>query len=581
MRSLTGISLLIILFLISSGNAIYAQSTLVSNKSELDAALLTAGPGDTVILKDQAWVGITMEINCMGAEGDSVVIRSETPGGASLEGGSRMTIGGDYVVIDGFLITNGYNSESAIVFNSGGRKATNCRLTNCMIDNWNPPDLATRFHWVVVYGENNRIDHCRFSNMNHSGVTVMVKAGSSQPGHHRIDHNFFGPKPEGDGNGYESIKMGGGDDSMFPLYSTVEYNYFYKCDGETELISNKSWENIYRYNTIYECQGTFTMRWGRKCHIEGNYFFGNGVKNTGGIRLSDQDHTVINNYFENIEGDDARAAISVMSGIPDIEGGNSGHGQTKNARILHNTIVGSSESLNVGYWDDDDLNDPRGDITAPENCTIANNIIYSSYGPLIKEDWAPSINTTWLGNILFGASAGIELDTGLILVDPGLVRSADGVMRLAEDSPAIDKAEGSFPEVLTDFEMQARDSMPDIGADEWSTAERQPLPIGEEDVGPDWYVPTTSYRAVARPDRSIMVYPNPASDRFYIGLSESFIGISFSVELIDLSGRKVLSQKFTPQSSDPEISTGELKGHYIVKISSNREIRYSSVILGK
>ena len=144
MRSLTGISLLIILFLISSGRAIYAQSTLVSNKSELDAALLAAGPGDTVILKDQAWVGITMEINCMGAEGDSVVIRSETPGGASLEGGSRMTIGGDYVVIDGFLITNGYNSESAIVFNSGGRKATNCRLTNCMIDNWNPPDLATR-----------------------------------------------------------------------------------------------------------------------------------------------------------------------------------------------------------------------------------------------------------------------------------------------------------------------------------------------------------------------------------------------------------------------------------------------------
>ena len=82
-------------------------------------------------------------------------------------------------------------------------------------------------------------------------------------------------------------------------------------------------------------------------------------------------------------GTDARAAISVMSGIPDAEGGNSGHGQTKNALIAHNTVVNCKESMNIGYFDEDDLGDPRGDITAPENCTIANNIISSSFAPLL------------------------------------------------------------------------------------------------------------------------------------------------------------------------------------------------------
>jgi poly(beta-D-mannuronate) lyase len=410
----------------------------------------------------------------------------------------------------------------------------------------------------------------------------MVKAGADQPGHHRIDHNFFGPKPEGSGNGYESIKMGGGDDSMFPLYTLVENNFFYRCDGETELISNKSWENIYRQNTFFECKGTLTLRWGRKCLVEGNYFIGNGVSNTGGIRITDQDHTIINNYLENITGSHAKAAISVMSGIPDTEGGDSGHGQTKNARILHNTMVGCNESLNMGYWDNDDLNDPRGEITAPENCTIANNIIFSEYGPLITEEWGPSINTTWLGNIVHGAPVGIDLDTGLIQEDPGLVKSGDGIWRVPETSPAVDRAEGEFQDVLTDFEMQPRDDgKPDIGADEWSAAERLPLPVREEDVGPDWYVASVVSTPARKVNMSIVAYPNPACDRFSISLEGLLLQKSFSVELIDLSGKKVLTRQFESPQSDPEIITEGLEGHYIVRIVTDHEVRYSNVILGR
>ena len=276
MTSAKSISLSIFLFLLTFGSTVSATSKLVSNKTELENALNTASPGDTIILKDQAWVGISMELNFMGTAEQPIVFRSETPGGASLESGSTLEIGGDYIVVEGLKFVRGYTTSSPISFNSGGRDANHCRVTNCLIDNWHPTNTSTKFHWVVVFGSYNRIDHCRFSNMNHSGVTVTVKAGADQPGHHRIDHNYFGPKPEGDGNGYESIKMGGGDYSMYPLYTTVEKNYFYRCDGEVELISNKSWNNTYRHNTFYDCQGTLTLRWGRECLVEGNYFIGAG-----------------------------------------------------------------------------------------------------------------------------------------------------------------------------------------------------------------------------------------------------------------------------------------------------------------
>ena len=55
----------------------------------------------------------------------------------------------------------------------------------------------------------------------------------------------------------------------------VEDNYYEHCDGEAEIISNKSCENIYRRNTFVECKGAL-MRHGNRCTAEGNWFFGHG-----------------------------------------------------------------------------------------------------------------------------------------------------------------------------------------------------------------------------------------------------------------------------------------------------------------
>lgn len=556
-----------------------AHTYLAGDHTGIEKAVSMALPGDSIVLKDKVWSGVDIILTCDGSVEQSIAICPESPGGVSLEHGSRLVIAGDYLVVSGFMIRNGYHPDNAIRFANGSDYAYHSRLTECVIDDWGPSDPLTKVHWVVVSGAYNRIDHCRFTNMHHRGVTLMVKAGADQEGHHRIDNNYFGNKPEGDGNGYESIKMGGGDYSMYALNSVVEENVFYRCDGETELISNKSWNNTYRHNTFIESQGTLTLRFGRECVVEGNYFLGNERKETGGIRITDQGHLIINNYLEGLQGSDARAAISMMSGIPDIEGGNSGHAQTKNARILHNTIINCLESINIGYYDKDDLGDPRGELTAPENCTIANNILWSSHAPLIQEDWEPSINTTWATNIAFGADLGLVPDSGMMVVDPQLEASEAGIHKITPESPALNAGSLMHDTVHYDFEAQARqDGSPDIGADEGSSESGKDYPLGPEDVGPSWqflsHVPDIHLAL-----QSIQAFPNPAHGSFRLLIPDELLGSNFLVEILDVSGRKIWSSKFPEVTKNPEIPMEHAPGLYLLHIHHKNQLYQNKLIL--
>jgi hypothetical protein len=55
----------------------------------------------------------------------------------------------------------------------------------------------------------------------------------------------------------------------------------------------------------------------------------------------------------------------------------------------------------------------------------------------------------------------------------------------------------------------------------------------------------------------------------------------FSLELIDLSGRTVLTRYFESLTGDQEIITGGLKGQYIVRITTGKEVLHTRLILGK
>mgnify|MGYP002384435643 CR=1 FL=1 len=74
----------------------------------------------------------------------------------------------------------------------------------------------------------------------------------------------------------------------------VEHNLFERCNGENELISNKSSGNIYRYNTLLDSPGAqLSLRHGNDCIVLGNI-----LRNTEGIRILGDRHKVLSNYLE-------------------------------------------------------------------------------------------------------------------------------------------------------------------------------------------------------------------------------------------------------------------------------------------
>ena len=498
------------LSLIASATA-EAREIRVGTPAEITAAMAAAQPGDTLTMTSGVWSNASVVFAGNGTQNAPIMLRAEAPGAVSMEGSSTLRIGGTYLVVDGLSFRNGYSPSGGVIeFRYNGLESRYCRLTNTSIVDYNPANAATDYKWISLYGSYNRVDHCSLKGKTHVGTTLVVWL-SATPNYHRIDHNHFGLRPPLGVNGGETIRVGTSDWSMYDSYTVVEQNLFEECNGEAEIISSKSCGNIYRNNTFRRCQGALTLRHGNRCLVEGNFFFGEGVSNTGGIRVIGEDHRVQNNYLTGLKGTGYRATIAVMNGKPNSLLNE--YYQVKRASIVFNTLVGNSSSIDVGVGKSTDLTLP------PEDCVIANMVVTSTSGPLVRFTDTP-LNLRWEGNVFYGASLGITQPGGIVIADPQLA-AADpyGLRRPGALSPVLDAAVGTYDTVTQDMDGQDRSGLKDIGADEVSALPVLHVPLTAADVGP--VSPVTAVgpehsslnpgdgRAIPEDDILYPPYPNP------------------------------------------------------------------------
>ena len=74
----------------------------------------------------------------------------------------------------------------------------------------------------------------------------------SQDNHNRIDHNYFGERKRLGSNGGETLRVGTSTYSLVPANTTIEDNYFERCNGEVEAMSIKATNCIIRRNAFFE-----------------------------------------------------------------------------------------------------------------------------------------------------------------------------------------------------------------------------------------------------------------------------------------------------------------------------------------
>ncbi len=489
-----------------------AKDVVVSSAAQITTALSTITAGDTITMVSGTWTDQKIVFKATGTSANPVLLRAQSNQSVLLNGTSTLRIAGNYLVVDGLKFEGGYSSSGGVIEFQGtdGKASNHCRLTRTSIKSYNPASIATDYKWISLYGQYNRVDHCSFENKIHMGTTLVVWLTSANiPNYHQIDHNYFGPRPvlvDLNGvpvNGGETIRIGTSDYSMNDSYTTVENNYFDRCNGEIEVISNKSCENIFRYNVFANCQGMLTLRHGNRCNVYGNYFFCNNAVNSGGIRIIGEDHKIYNNYIERSDGSSMKTGITMTNGVPNSPLNR--YFQVKRAQVVFNTLIGNRYSMNIGAGKDSELTLP------PLDCTVANNIVWSTREQLITYTDTP-VNMKYEGNIFYGSTLGITKPTGITIVDPKLVYTSDSLWKLNSTGPGIDSAVGSYPFVTKDMDGQPRIAPFDIGADELSSSAVTQRPIKKSEVGVSAIVTTVERSTSAIvPIRfaSIQNYPNP------------------------------------------------------------------------
>lgn len=277
-------------------------------------------PGDEVVLANGEWRDFQILFEGRGEPGRPITLRGETPGGVVLTGRSNLRLSGEHLVVSDLVFRDGHSpTDEVIAFRRDSKRlASQSRVTRVVIDRFNKPDRRAEDIWVAIYGQDNRVDHSHFEGKANAGVTLAVirPRGNPAPNRARIDHNYFGPRPTLGSNGGETVRIGTSEESLSDSNSIVENNYFDHCDGEVEIVSNKSGGNIFRGNVFFESQGALVLRHGSGNLVERNVFIGNGRAHTGGIRIINPRQTVRDNYLEGLAGTGFASAITVMNGVP-------------------------------------------------------------------------------------------------------------------------------------------------------------------------------------------------------------------------------------------------------------------------
>lgn len=374
----------VVLMILSFNKMEIKNTTKVNNQEELKMAIKNAAAGDEIVLANGVWKDIQIKFYGKGTKQLPIVLRAETSGKVSIEGISDLKIGGTYLEVRGLFFKNGYTPSNTVIdFHIDSNAIANhCRVSDCVIEDFTQLNRNKDDHWVEFWGRYNQLDHCYLAGKSNQGPTIMVslKGNEQINNYHQIVNNHFGPRPRKGGPHGETLQLGDSNTSMSPCYTIVANNLFERCDGEVEIISNKSNNNEYRNNIFYKCEGSLVLRHGNYCNIDGNLFIGDDNSEfMGGIRVINTGHWITNNYFYNVKGKEFRSALAVMNGVP--KSPQNRYNQVTDVVIAFNTFVDCISPWQFSVGANMDKSDvlPLQEIRSarPERTIVANNIIYN------------------------------------------------------------------------------------------------------------------------------------------------------------------------------------------------------------
>ncbi len=379
-----------------------AGSFTISSVEELEA-LKPLMDGDEIIWRNGTYADIKLSLKSDEEITSGITFRAESNGGVIFTGNSTLEVRTSKTIVKGFHWKDPIiDQEHMVRFYTGSE---GCRMVECKISGNNTTEAYDRScKWVSLYGHNHTVEHCTFVDKRDRGALLVVWFDEGVTPSHTIRNNYFSrpsilidPNDGEPANEQETIRVGDSAASLRDGDCLIEGNHFYRCWGESaEVVSNKSCANLYKGNYFEECRGTLTLRHGNNCLVEGNYFLGNGVEESGGVRVIGEDHTVRGNHFEGLTGIGYKAAISLVRGQENAA--LSGYAQVRNALIEENVCTDCTLAMHINYGGSN-MTLPIIESRVRNNTLVSTNT--SNY--IVRyESTSPEADITWEGNTLYG-----------------------------------------------------------------------------------------------------------------------------------------------------------------------------------
>ena len=428
------------MLLIACSNSLIVNSIKVTNIDELNKAIDSCKAGDQIILANGIWKDVQIKFRGKGTKDKPITIKAETTGKVTIEGESYLKFGGEYLVVEGLYFKNGFSPSNAVIdFKISSKDkpdeiSNNCKVTNCVIEDFNKPKRDKSDLWVQFWGRHNTLSNCYIAGKTNRGPTVRVSIAGIESinNYHQIVNNHFGPRPVKGGPSGETIQLGDSYTSMSPSHTMVANNLFEECNGEVEVISSKTNFNIFKNNVFYKSEGSLVTRHGNYSMIDGNYFIGDGEnENYGGIRIINTGHWVVNNYFYGLKGKSFRSPLAVMNGIP--KSPLNRYNQVTDVVVAYNTYVNCSAPWQFGVGTNIAQAKvlPKSEIRSARaiRTTVANNIIYNEKGLesiVVENDKADGV--AFMKNIINNQGVAFkDFDGGIIEASLDLKKISDNM----------------------------------------------------------------------------------------------------------------------------------------------------------
>ncbi len=475
-----------------------APETIVANFEELQEAIANVEPGDEIVMANGEWTDVQIRFYGKGTEANPITLKAETPGEVIIRGESDLKLGGEYLIVDGLLFTGGSSPSRSVIQYAinDDTLANHSRVTNCAIIDFNKAQRNMSDLWVRFRGQHNQLDQCYLAGKSNRGPTIRIdlEGNESIKNYHKINNNYFGPRPPKGGPSAETIQLGNSATSMTPSHTLVANNLFDRCNGEVEVISSKSNFNEFRNNVFFKSEGSLVTRHGNYCIVEGNYFIGDeNSPHVGGIRLIGTGHWVTNNYFYNLKGEIFRAPLAVMNGIK--RSPLNRYIQVTDVVVAFNTWVNCTSPWQFGVGSNVDQKDvlPPSEIRSetPIRTLVANNVIYNEKGddmPIFRHDSIEGIE--FRSNVINNQGVKFRSVEGLTEKDFSMSELEENIWIPSSDLADVEVHDDfEFDKITSDLMGNSRKGNNTIGATSGGAIEK-PQIMDLSKYGPDWYNPS-------------------------------------------------------------------------------------------